>query len=83
MKRPKLAKLPIPAFPVTPKLPLNFSKLSVSLFLRKRSSETIHPIEAAGNTPYLFEAPNLEEPSYRKLALNKYLSIIENVALEK
>src|SRR5215204_7272550 len=41
----------------------------------KSSSVTTHFKETDGNVPYFVFSPNLDEPSLRKLAAKKYLSL--------
>ena len=44
-------------------------------FSIKLSSETIHPSETEGKVPHLLFTPNLEDPSVRIEAVNKYLPL--------
>ena len=63
--------------PVTPQLARNFmSLIKVKSFIND-SSETLHPMDAAGKSPNLLNSPKRELPSLLKDADNKYLSLYE------
>src|SRR5688572_1827498 len=67
----------LPSIPTCPQLARNFRLSTTGNPCINVSSDTLHPAENDGNTPYLLLVVKTEDPSRLRFAVSKYLSAKE------